>query len=156
MELKELKNRYAQVEKKYKMPSFDELNADFEIEKITSESDFILRTIRKLMMDKVVGFLNFFERVTTNPAGLPRIYFQFIKAMDVKDRKEVEEIYARLGNLSLIAFEREIEAVEKEEAELINKIYAEWNALKPALINVSQKMKNTENNNIKKEKSYFG
>ena len=93
------------------MPSFNQLNQDSEIEKINLESDFLLRVIRKLMMDKVVGFLNFFERVTTNPASLPRIYFQFIKAMDANDRKETEGVYETLGKLSLIAFEREIEMV---------------------------------------------
>ena len=157
MELKDLKKAYSGYESKYKLPSFDKLNEDFEIEKINLESDFLLRVIRKLMMDKVVGFLNFFERVISNPAGLPGIYYQFIRAIDSADKKESDKIYNILGELSLIAFEREINVSEKGEAELIKKIYSQWSALKPALMKLAKKMRSTENNNVlKKEKSYFG
>ncbi|MDP3881908.1 MAG: hypothetical protein Q8Q31_03460 [Nanoarchaeota archaeon] len=156
MELKELKKEYSELEKKYKLPSFDKINEDFEIEKINAESDFLLRIIRKLMMDKIVGFLNFFERVTSNPASLPKVYYQFIKAIDVEDKKEADKIYSMLGDLSLIAFEREIEVSEKGEAELIKKIYSEWNASKVSLMKLAKKMRSTESNVSKKEKSYFG
>ena len=156
MELKELKKVYSESEKKYKLPSFNKLNEDFEIEKINIESDFLLRVIRKLMMDKIVGFLNFFERVIASPASLPRVYYQFIKAMNAEDKKEADRIYGALGELSLIAFEREIQVSEKDEADFIKKIYFEWDNLKPALIKLAKKMRSTEDNTLKKEKTYFG
>lgn len=58
-----LKKQYEPLRKKYKLPSFDELNKEFEIEKIQEkETDFILREIRKGMGEKVGAFLRFLKQ----------------------------------------------------------------------------------------------
>ncbi|MEK6892712.1 MAG: hypothetical protein AABX07_00760 [Nanoarchaeota archaeon] len=156
MELKELKKRYSELEKKYKLPAFRSMNEDFEIEKINLESEVLLRVIRKIMMDKVLSFLNFIERVITNPVGLPRIYYGYVKAMDNNDKIELEKLYDSFGELSLDAFKLEVYTSEKEEAELIKKISRTWQLSKPELIKVAAKMKTPESQVVKKEKSYFG
>ncbi len=156
MELKELKKRYSELEKKYKLPTFKQMNENFEIEKISLESEFLLRVIRKIMMDKVLSFLNFIERVITNPAGLPRIYYGYIKAMDNGDKTELEKLYDSLGGLSLDAFKLEVFTSEKEEAEMIKKGFQTWQSAKPELMKVAAKMKTPESQAVRKEKSYFG
>jgi hypothetical protein len=156
MDLKELKAKYIVFEKKYKLPSFNSLNEDFEIEKITLESDLVLRVIRKLMMDKIIGFLNFFERLSTNPSGMPRIYFPYIKAMNADDKAQIDKIYDALGEVNLLSFELEISFNEKQEAEMIKRIFVTWNALKPDLLKVVKRIEHPDNHTAKKEKSYFG
>jgi hypothetical protein len=156
MELKELKKRYTELENKYKLPTFKQMNEDFEIEKISLESEVLLRVIRKLMMDKILSFLNFIERVITNPTGLPRIYYGYIKSMDNGDKIEIEKLYDSLGSLSLEAFKLEVVTSEKEEAEMIKKGFQVWQSAKPELLKVAAKMKIPESQSIKKEKSYFG
>ena len=59
MNIAELKKRYENLTKKYKIPGFVELNKDFEIEKLDKEIDFLLRAIRKLIMEKIVNSMSF-------------------------------------------------------------------------------------------------
>ena len=60
--LEKLKTDYKVFQEKYSLPNFDELNEDFQIEKISeSETDFILREVRKYVTDKFFNYLRFIE-----------------------------------------------------------------------------------------------
>jgi len=72
MDLEQLKKDYSAYEKKYKLPSFKELNESFEIEKIERQSDILLRIVRVIMMEKVIATQRFVESLL-NPANAPRI-----------------------------------------------------------------------------------
>src|SRR3989344_3720844 len=121
MELKDLKVNYGKVEAKYKLPSFKELNENFEIDKIDRESDTLLRVIRKVMMEKIVNSLGFLEMLL-NPMNIPRMYLPFMKAMNFDDKKIIEKIYSEFSDLSMSSLESEVDYQEKMEAELIKKI----------------------------------
>ena len=77
MELKELKNDFISVSKGYKLPSFEKLNEDFEVDKIDRKTDCLLRLIRKVMMEKVMNSLSFLD-LLLNPVNAPRIYLSFM------------------------------------------------------------------------------
>jgi hypothetical protein len=51
VELSKIKKEYSVLEKKYDLPSFEELNQNFEIEKIEHESDCLIRVFRKMAID---------------------------------------------------------------------------------------------------------
>lgn len=155
MELKDLKKEYAKFEKKYRLPSFRELDENFEIEKIDRESDCLLKMIRKAMMDKVVNSLNFLEMLL-NPLNCPRLYMGFVRAMDSEDKKNIEDIYSILGELSVNAMYLEIEYSEKGEAEMIKKIFGGWNKSKPGFKKIIDGIKAPKSLESKREKSYFG
>lgn len=155
MELKNLKNDYNISTKKYNLPSFQELNENFEIDKIDKQTDCLIRLIRKVMMEKIVNSLGFLEFLM-NPMNAPRIYLGYARTMAQEDKKEVEKIYTVLGELSIASLNLEIDYSEKEEAELIKKIYETWNSIKPGFRKILKNMKLPTNNIIKKEKSYFG
>ena len=155
MEVKELKSAYDSLEKKHKLPSFVELNENFEIEKIDRESDTMLRTIRKIMMEKIVNSLSFLEMVL-NPVNAPRMYFPFIKSMTTKDRELLEKLYWHFSELSASSLSREIHHDEKKEAELIKKTNSTWNELKEDFSVLLEKIQRPQQNDAKKEKSYFG
>jgi hypothetical protein len=155
MELKNLKKDYNELAKKHKLPGFEKLNEDFEIERIVIESDYLLRAVRKTMMDKVVGWLRFFEMIT-NSTSAPRIYHAYIKSMTPEGKKEIEKIYSELGDINLAALELEIEYSEKNEAATINKIFKEFGSLKPSLKKIIKEIQNPEQQNAKATKSYFG
>ena len=97
MKLKDLKEKYEVLAKKHKLPGFEELNANFEIENIRKESEILIRVIRKVMMTKITNFMNFIEMVQ-NPVNAPRFYHAFIRAMGVDDKKELDKIYERAKN----------------------------------------------------------
>ena len=72
MELKDLKKEYSDLAEKYKLPSFKELNENFEIEKIDKDTEILLRDVRKVMMEKIVNSLGFLE-MFLNPMNAPRM-----------------------------------------------------------------------------------
>ncbi len=155
MELKELKSEYEKLAKKYGLPSFEEIVLDFEIDKLEKDTEFLLRAIRKLMMEKIVNSINFLEMLL-NPVNTPRMYLPFIRMMDIEDKKMIDNIYSVLAELTLVSLDLEIDSNDKAEAELIKKVFDKWKELKPsfrAIINNIKKPKNFVN---KKERSYFG
>jgi hypothetical protein len=154
MELEKMKEDYSKLVKKHNLPSFDSLNRDFEIERISIETDFLLRAIRKSMMDKIVGWLRFFEMFLV-PQGAPRIYMGYLKNMSPEDKNDIDYIYQALGSINISALQLEVNYSEKEEIEMIKKIVEKMDSLRPMM---SKVIKNIENPKIhfRKEKSYFG
>src|SRR3989344_4012842 len=113
MEIAELKRDYDALAKKYKLPSFDEINEDFEIGKIDRDCGTILRSVRKMMMEKIVNSMGFTEMLL-NPVNAPRIYFGYLKNMTQEDRDITEKLYKTLAELSVDSLECEIVYSEKK------------------------------------------
>ncbi len=155
MELKDLKHNYNALAKKYALPSFKELNEDFEIEKIDKNTDALLKIIRKIMMEKIINSLSFAEFLL-NPMNAPRIYAGYVRSISPDDRKHIEKIYSTLGALSILSLDLEIDYSEKKEAEMIKKIYNTWTSLKPDFRKIFEDMKRPNGVVVKKERAYFG
>jgi hypothetical protein len=155
MELADLKKAYGELARKYKMPGFQELNENFEIEKIDKESECLLRLIRKVMLEKIVNSFNFAEFLL-NPLNAPKMYLPFIKTMTLDDRKEIEKIYSGISELLLQTLDIEVDYSEKKEAEMIKKMLERWNELKPSFRKIFANMKKPNRQNGTREKSYFG
>ena len=153
--LKELKQKYEELAKKYKLPDFREINENFEIEKIDSDTDCLARAIRKVIMEKIVNSLGFIE-LLLNPVNVPRMYIPFLKTMTLDNKKEMERIYDTLSEVVLAAVELEMEYDEKKEAELIIKANEKWKSVKPGFKKVIGSIKNPPISNSDKSKSYFG
>ena len=154
MDLKDLKKLYGELAGKYKLPSFSELNEDFEIEKIKRGEETLLRTVRKTMMEKIVNSMNFLEFLL-NPVNAPRLYLPYIKSMTSDDRKDIDELYGKLAEVMLAALGLEIEYSEKGEAEMIKRASNVWNESKPGFNKIIAKLQKPVTFE-KKERSYFG
>ncbi len=155
MDLITLKKSYAVLEKKYKLPTFSELNAIFEIEKIEQDTDFLARTLRKMMVDKALNSLAFVEMLIQQ-MNAPRLYQPFFKTMTQKDQESLQKIYAKLGELSLISLSLEVDSNEKKECDAIKKFYETWNDIKSDFSLVLEHIRHPPVPEAKKEKSYFG
>lgn len=155
MELIELKKRYEVLAKKYSLPSFDAINAVFEIEKIDHDSDCLLRVVRKVMSEKLFSTLSFLE-LLLNPVSAPRVYVPYIKQMTLADKQLVETLYESIGTLSLRSLILEVEYKEKAEAELIIEIYKTWRAVAPELTVLMKSVCKPSQQMSKKERTYFG
>ncbi len=156
MKLEILKNTYEKFVKKYDLPSYDELNSEFEIEKLDREIDKILRAFRKLIMEKIVNSMTFLEMLI-NPINSPRMYLPYISSMSIDDKKIIDSTYSELADLSLLSLDLEIDSNEKGEADLIKKVYDKWVSLKPRFRKILENMKKPRDfNNNKKDRSYFG
>lgn len=155
MDLQKLKKDYSDIEKKYKLPSFEKLNENFEVDKIDKDTDMIARAIRKAMIDKVVNSLNFLEMLL-NQVNTPRLYMPFLRTMTIEDKKIIDNMYSSLGELTIISLELEVEYSERQETDAIRKIYDIWESLKPSFKKIIAKIRKPSAPQMKKEKSYFG
>lgn len=156
MDLEYIKKNYGLIEKKFGLPKFEEINPVFEIDKIDYESDCFIRVVRKIMMDKIVNSLTFFEMLL-NPVNAPRIYMGFIKVMTAEDKKRIEKLYEKFGQISLDSMPLELNYSEKNESEMIKRIFNLWNSTKGDFTYLLNKIAHpTSSNVVKKEKSYFG
>lgn len=153
--LDKLKKEYGVLAKKYKLPSFSDLNSDFDIEKISPESDVLLRGVRKQMLEKVVATLQFLE-LLLNPVNAPRIYLPFVKQMTAEDRKLIDVVYESLGSMSLRSIVLEVGFEEKKEAKMIIEMSKDWKKIRPSLIKLLERVAKPANVINKKERSYFG
>jgi len=157
MELKDLKSEYEKLSGKYGLPSFKELNENFEIDRIERDTDCVPREIRKTMMDKIVGYIRFMEMMI-NPAQAPPMFMIFIKNISDSDRKIIEKVYKNFIELELKSLKLEIDYNEKSEVEAIKNILKIWHDTRPDLrTTIGIMEKNWNSGSTKnKDKAYFG
>lgn len=155
--LENLKKEYGKLEKKYNLPSYKELNEEFDIEKVQElETDTLLREVRKVIMDKVVSYLRFTE-LLLNPSNAPLFFFAILKGIDSSDKKILDEIYTRLGRLEIQVIDVDNDYSEAREAEFILHVFKEWKEVKDGMRTVSRALqRGWEKKTEKKEKSYLG
>jgi hypothetical protein len=156
MDLKELKDGFGKLEKKYGLPCFKDLNENFEIDRIERETDTLIREVRKVMMDKIIGYTRFLEMML-NPSSAPPMFMMFLKDVTKEDKGVIEKVYKSYVELELKALKLEIDYDEKKESDMVKDISKTWNGMKKDMESVLGVMeKNWNMTSKKKEKSYFG
>ncbi len=157
-DLTKLKEIYNTFRKKYNLPSFDKLNEDFQIEKISdSETDFVLREIRTYMANKFINYLRFIESLINPPASSPMFVFALTKTLGMKEKEKLIELYKKIAKVDLDLIEMDIEYSEEKEAESIKKYFEIWQDIKHDLLNILNVIKKNLDAKIEEDtKSYFG
>ena len=155
--LKDLKRDYAIVQKKYSLPSFEDLNKDFGIEKVSElETDFLIREVRKFIADKSSNYLRFIDTLL-NPSNAPMFVFSFVKMLGKEEKTKLAEIYKKLISEEIKLIELDLDFVEEKEARFIKEFYKMWQEIKKDFLEIIHKVnkisdKKTDNNNA----GYFG
>ncbi len=152
-----LKEKYSEIQLKHNLPSFQELNEDFSIEKAAeSESDLLIREIRKYVADKLVNYQRFIEAIL-NPSHASMFIFSVIKSLGADEKKTLEYIYKRLSKVELSLIELDVSFSEEKEAEFIKNLYSVWQEIKSDLLKVIGKAKeNWDNESVKGINSFVG
>lgn len=155
--LEELRQEYNRFQKNYDLPEFTEINKLFDIEEIDSDTEFLLRKIRRLLSDRVAGYMRFIE-IIVNPSNAPMFFFKLIKKLDESDKEKLTSIYELLGNFEVEIVKLDLDYKEEKEANFIKKIYETFNkTVKPDILAVIEKLSNGENDSKKERNgSYFG
>ena len=155
--LDRLKKEYAKLQKKYSLPSFNELNEDFHIERVMDmETYFLIREIRRFMADKFSGYLRFAETLL-NPANAPMFVFSFIRVLGSEEKKKLAEIYKKLAKIEVEIIEADLNFSEEKEAEFIRNSYEIWQEIKKDLSEILEKVKNNWDAKFETNgRGYFG
>jgi hypothetical protein len=154
--LNDIKKRYGPLKKKYKMPEFNKLNEEFEIEKIQEhETDFLLREIRKDVGEKVGAFLRFLETIL-NPVVAPVFVLNSLKNLSSHDKELIKKNYEMLVELEIKAIGLDVEYNEKKEAEFIKEAFKKWQDAKPEIKEIVHSLGKAQFTTDSKSKSYLG
>ncbi|MFA4953040.1 MAG: hypothetical protein WC584_02350 [Candidatus Pacearchaeota archaeon] len=155
--LEKLKEDYKKIQEKYRLPSFDSLNRDFQIEKVAEcETDYLIREIRKGISDKFSNYLQFIE-VILNPVNAPLFIFSVIKSIGVDEKNKLSETYKEIVRFEVILMKLDIEFSEEKEAEFIRDSYEAWQKIKKDILEVVEIMEENLDNKFEvNNKGYFG
>ena len=125
--LVKLKEEYKKLQTKYKLPSFDELDEEFEIRK-TDYDLFLVREVRRAMCHKLTAIADLIEPIL-NPAGHSLHSMIETKIFEKEELDDMYKFYKKLWHLvhkgiylSLVS--------EKEEAEFIKEMWKAWPEIK--------------------------
>ena len=155
--IEELKEDYEKARKIYDIPSFEELNINFQIEKIAEiETDFLLLEVRKHISEKLSNYLKLTETLI-NPVSAQIIVYHMIKTLTTKDQEKMREIYKKLAKLEIKIIELDLNFNEEKEAMFIKKAFNEWQILKKDLTEIIISIQEKIDTKIKtKDSNYFG
>jgi len=155
--LNDLKEDYEKIRKKHNLPSFEQLNEDFQIEKVAEcETDYLIREVRKYISDKFANYLRFIESLL-NPVNVPLFVYSIIKHLSKEDNEKLKEIYQKIAKREVYIIEVDIEYNEKKEAEFIQESFKFWQEIKKEILEIIDKIKeNWDNKSEKNNKGYYG
>jgi len=155
--LEEMKKKYKGIQKKYNLPDFEKLNKDFQIEKAAeSETDFLVREIRKFIGDKMMNYFKFIESLL-NPVNAPMFVFSIIKLIDSEEKKRLSEIYKELMKKEVKFIELDLEFDEEKEAEFVRKSYEFWQEVKKDILKIIENINRKWDDKFEvNNKGYFG
>ena len=155
--LETLKEEYKKIQEKHDLPSFEELNEDFNIEKASEvQVELLVREIRRFIADKLSNYMRFAEAVL-NPVNVQMFVYSLIKSLDVQEKEKLTEIYKKLSKNELKLIELDIAYSEEKEALFIRDSYKMWQEMKKDLLDIIEKAtKNWDNKVESKSKDYFG
>jgi large-conductance mechanosensitive channel len=155
--LEKLKKEYEALKKKHDIPDFKDLNEDFNIEKIAeSETEILIREVRKFMGDKMMNYMRFIENLL-NPVNVPMFIFSIVKLLNAEEKKELSEIYKEIMKKEIQFIELDLEFNEKKEAEFVKNAYEFWQRIKKDMLKIMDKInKKWDNKFESNSKGYFG
>ncbi len=153
--LEVLKERYVKIQEKYNLPSFEEMNEEFSIEKAEEEKfDLLIREIRRYVADKMLNYLKFTETLL-NPSNAPMFVFSLVKALEAEDKKRLTEIYKKLAKLEIDLIILDLKFLEVKEAEFIRDSFKLWKEISVELLSLVEKVKiNWDKDVVKSDKSF--
>ena len=152
-----LKQEYKKIQEKHSLPSFEELNEDFGIEKASEiEVELLIREIRRFIADKLSNYMRFIEAIL-NPANVQIFVYSLIKSLETQEKERLTEVYKKLSKIELKLIELDIKYSEEKEALFIRESFVMWQEMKKELLDIIEKVNNNwDNKSESKNKDYFG
>src|SRR3989338_4306685 len=151
-----VKEEYNELLKKYKLPKFDDLNEDFELEFI-KKKPFLLRQIRRRINEKVIFFCRIIEGLLY-PTQQHIINVTEMKNLPEEKKKYIEKMYRDLMYLERESLLLDVVPNDKKDAEYINNVFNFWSKMRKQVEDIVRIMQESwKKEDITKEKNnYFG
>jgi len=130
---------YEELKEKYNLPSYDELDFEFELDK---EAKYPLRDIRRKINSKLHIFLDILQSIIQpETSDLTQMYEAHYYTEE--DKQKALNLYKRLMIYSRTSDEIAIKYNEEDEANFINELFQKWEEIKDEMYFFIKKMKNS-------------
>ena len=157
--MQSLKEDYDKLRKKHSLPSYEEINNEFELLYFGNilEISFPLKFVRRRMIDKVNSFIGLLQNILyPNPSSL--INMEEHKSFSEEEKKELSALIQELMALARMSTLLELENDEKRDADFIKTTFTRWKQLTKKLLPFVQKLVEIWKKEQSEEESkpYFG
>ncbi|HSU73218.1 MAG TPA: hypothetical protein VLJ21_05215 [Candidatus Binatia bacterium] len=151
-----LRDAYEQARKKYNLPSFNELDREFEIASIEVEEN-ALREIRHRIHDRIEFGAGILDTICQPDPNSVRSMMECSFFGDTEKRKAYE-LSQKLAALWRSLTEAELLNDDKSDAEFIKHAFKEWQLFKEPLVTFVRKMRDSwkGTQTSKEELGYLG
>jgi len=151
-----VKERYLELSKKYRLPSFDEIDNEFEISTIEKEH-FLLREIRRKITEKIEVYAKILEEILhPDPPTVSNMYESGV--FDEKSRDEIFVLFKKLMYLNRLSVEASIDENEQKSSDYINAVFKNWKDIKKEFLRHIKNAKESwlRDIDIKEKLGYLG
>lgn len=127
-EYQQIKEKFSKL--KYTLPSFEKLEENFELDKLTDRNQkFILQNIRRIMLEKFGSYSQLFEAVL-NSGSSSRIIYKISSKINDEKRKKIKNLVDELIILQFNSIKLETDYNEEKEAMFLNDAFKKWEKIK--------------------------
>jgi len=134
-----IRDAYEQARKKYNLPSFADIDKEFEIASIEAEGS-ALREVRHRIQERLEFGVGILDTICQPDPNNVRSMIECSFFNDMEKRKAYE-LSQRVATLWRSLTEAELLNEEKSDAEFIKLAYKEWQMLKEHLLTFVRKMR---------------
>lgn len=140
---------------KYKLPSFKDLDKEFDVSNIEHDGN-ILRAIRRKIIEKIELFCKIIESLMF-PDASSLSSIQESKILDEDTRQDMLKLYKKLMVYDRISLSLEIDNDDKKNIKFIQDLFTEWKEFKPQLMTIVKNMTDAWTKDDESiEEKYFG
>jgi len=149
------KNKYEELIKKHKLPSFKELDNEFEISTI-DKHEFPLREIRRKITEKIDLYVALFESVLQVEPTIKTL--NEVGAFSENEKENLYKIFRKLMVIDRSSIETSIDEDDEKTSKFIKTVFDQWKDMKKELLPVIKKLKESwiEEKDIKEILRYVG
>ncbi len=153
--MEDFEKNYEAVRKKYPLPKFEELDAEFDIHCI-DDGKFPLREVRHKICERIDDLCIMLEEVLQPDTKVSNLYES--RVFTESDKELIFLVFKKLMAIRKKAALISLRNNEREEAEFIAESYKQWIALKKQLEPFFIKLVDAwqTDTDIKEQLSYFG
>ncbi|MBW2995729.1 hypothetical protein KY332_00345 [Candidatus Woesearchaeota archaeon] len=150
-----IKEKYKELSKKYKLPSFNEINNEFEVSGIEKE-DFLLREVRRKIVEKIEIYSDLLHIFLHPEASLCEMFE--CRAFTDEEKDKIFNVYKKLMFFNRYSIEVSIDEDNEKTAKFIKDVWKDWKDIKENILPTVKKVKGSwlKEIDIKEELRYLG
>ncbi len=152
----EIEKEYSNLSKKYRLPKFKDIDAEFEISSLDNEK-FLIKNILRKIAEKLEFYIDAIGNLV-HPDGTSISSMYEIRFFSEDEKNGMYNMFKKLMKIDRNIAEIVLRNDEKEQTDFLNKFFNDWLNLKKELLKYIEKMKDSweKQSTIDEDIGYFG